>query len=83
MVPKWNGEPSVEYLKGRVGFRYVKMNWSNLIIQGFKCLDSFEVKYWPKGKASLSFVTSAIKAKTSEDSSAGMDGNLGCSNYIQ
>ena len=68
MVPVWEGMPTVEYLKGRVGLRHVKMNWSNSILQGFHCIDFFEVKYWPKGKASLSFVTSAIKAKTNEDS---------------
>ena len=68
VVPVWEGMPTVEYLKGRVGLRHVKMNWSNSILQGFHCIDFFEVKYWPKGKASLSFVTSAIKAKTNEDS---------------
>ena len=66
VVPKWIGEPTVEYLTGRRGLRYVHMKWSNSILDGYHCLNTFEVKYWPKGKASLSFVTSAINAKNDD-----------------
>ena len=38
------------------------MKWGNANLRGYECLDSFEVKYWPRGKASRSFVTSAIQA---------------------
>ena len=68
VIPKWIGEPSVEYLKGRRSFREVKMKWRNEDLSGFFCLQTFEVKYWPRGKASRSFVTSAIEAKREETS---------------
>ena len=68
VIPKWIGEPSVEYLKGRRGFREIKMKWRNEDLSGFFCLQTFEVKYWPRGKASRSFVTSAIEAKREETS---------------
>ena len=50
-------------LSGRRGLRHVKMKWVNSDLKGYECVDSFEVKYWPRGKASRSFVTSAIEAK--------------------
>merc|ERR1712109_175291 len=63
IVPQWNEDPSIEYLSGRRGLRHVKMKWVNANLKSFECVDSFEVKYWPRGKASRSFVTSAIEAK--------------------
>ena len=67
IVPQWVSEPEIEYLKGRRGYRYVKMNWSNSNLEGAACLDHFEVKYWPRGKASRSFVTSAIQAEVDQN----------------
>ena len=53
----------ITVLSGRRGLRHVKMKWVNSDLKGYECVDSFEVKYWPRGKASRSFVTSAIEAK--------------------
>jgi len=63
IIPDWNEEPRVEFLSGRRGLRHVTMKWVNSDLKGYECVDSFEVKYWPRGKASRSFVTSAIEAK--------------------
>jgi len=63
IIPDWNEEPRVEFLSGRRGLRHVTMKWVNSNLKGYECVDSFEVKYWPRGKASRSFVTSAIEAK--------------------
>merc|ERR1712008_618004 len=63
IIPDWNEEPRVEFLAGRRGLRHVTMKWVNSDLKGYECVDSFEVKYWPRGKASRSFVTSAIEAK--------------------
>ena len=66
IVPSWSAEPEVEYLRGRRGRREIKMKWKNSNIMGHECLDSFEIKYWPQGKTSRSFVTSAIQARKGE-----------------
>jgi len=63
IITDWNEEPRVEFLSGRRGLRHVTMKWVNSDLKGYECVDFFEVKYWPRGKASRSFVTSAIEAK--------------------